>query len=41
VKLAAFLRQRGEREDAVLDERGALERLAARQFVIDRKGKRP
>ncbi|SRR5271165_1350839 len=40
-KLAAFLRQHGEREDAVLDERGALERQAVKQFVIDRTGKRP
>ncbi len=37
-KLEAFLHERGEGVDAVLDERGALERSAVKQFVLARKG---
>ena len=40
VKLDRFLRERGERVDAVLDERGPLERSAVRAFVLARKGDR-
>ena len=40
VKLDKFLRQHGERVDEVLDERGALERSAVKQFVLARKGDR-
>ncbi len=40
VKLDALLRECGETIDAVLDERGALEREAVKSFVIARKGKR-
>ena len=40
LRLDLFLRERGEQADAVLDERGALERSAVKQFVLARKGRR-
>jgi hypothetical protein len=40
LKLDLFLRERGEQADTVLDERGALERSAVKQFVLARKERR-
>ena len=40
VRLAGFLRERGERVEAVIDERGALERPAVKEFVVARKESR-